>query len=502
MTKLRFLTGLLIGLILAGSFVVAQDFEQVNTTSPQSLSSKTLVSPILSGTVTGAYTLGGTPTITGATLTSPLINTPTITSPTFSGTAIGTYTLAGTPTFTAPTISNPVFSGSATGTYTLAGSPTIVSPVLSGTLTGTYTVGGTPTVTSPTITTPSVTGGTYSGGTFTTPVLSGSVTGTYNLSGTPTLTAPILSGTLTGTYILGGTLGVSLFDTKGDFLAASANDTPAKLSVGANGTVLMARSTATTGLAYVTALTKAISGCTYANSAGDVTNDLDLSTCNAMDATGAYWMTVASSMTKQSDVLWAVGSGVGGLDTGVVGNNDYYIWEIARSDTGVTDYLFSLSSTAPTMPANYDFKRLIGWFKRVGGSIVAFHTYETEGGGLEFNWDVPTLDVSLTNTLTTTRRTDAVKVPLNFSVLAHLHVQIIDGGSQGYAWVYNPDLPDTAPSLTVAPLLNMVASGGANLVNQMHIRTSAAGLIAARSPVGIVDTYSVVTLGFTWARRN
>lgn len=49
-----------------------------------------LASPVLSGTVTGTYTLAGTPTIS-----SPTINTPTIATPVLSGTATGTGTLGG-----------------------------------------------------------------------------------------------------------------------------------------------------------------------------------------------------------------------------------------------------------------------------------------------------------------------------------------------------------------------------------------------------------------------
>lgn len=246
-----------------------------------------------------------------------------------------------------------------------------------------------------------------------------------------------------------------------------------------------------------------IAGLTYANNGADATNDLDIAVGVALDATGIYLMRLASTLTKQSDVAWAVGSGNGGLDTGSVGNSDYYIWLIARSDTGVVDALYSLSSTAPTMPANYDFKRLIGWFKRVGGTIVTFHTYETEGGGLEMNWDVPTLDINLANTLTTARRTDAPKVPLNFSTVAHINVQINDAASGQTAWICCPDQTDAAPSGTAAPLGNLVlqtiAAGDAAA---MRIRTSAAGLIAARSTLATCDLYAVATMGFTWARRN
>jgi len=295
--------------------------------------------------------------------------------------------------------------------------------------------------------------------------------------------------------------GFSVIDAKGDLIVGTAADTAAALTVGANGTVPMARSAATPGLAYVAALNKAIYGLTYANNGADAVNDIDIAAGGAMDATGAYWMT-AAALTKQSDVAWAVGTAAGGLDTGAVGNSDYYIWLIARSDTGIVDALFSLSATAPSMPANYDFKRLIGWFKRVGGTIVAFTTYETEGGGLELLWSSPTLDVNLSSTLTTSRRTDAVKVPLNFSVLALLNVTIQDGTSPSVNWVYCPDQSDLVPSATVAPLANLTSTTAYTDQKLLQIRTSAAGLIAARSTLATVDLYAVSTMGFTWARRN
>jgi hypothetical protein len=284
---------------------------------------------------------------------------------------------------------------------------------------------------------------------------------------------------------------------KGDIYVATASGVVARQAVGADGTVPMARSAVTNGIAYVAGLNKTIYGLTYANNG---TDNLDIAAGGALDATGAYFM-VGSALTKQTNVAWAVGNAAGMLDTGVVGNSDYYMWEIARSDTGVVDYLSSLSSTAPTMPASYDFKRLFGWFKRAGGIVVAFTTYETEGGGIELLWNSPTLDINLANTLTTSRRTDAVKVPLNFSVVSFLNVVITDVLASN-TWIYCPDQTDLAPSTTATPLANIAAAAGASTTFDMKIRTSSAGLIAARSSVATIDLYAVSTMGFNWARRN
>lgn len=84
----------------------------VGTSDSQTLTGKTLTSPTisgptLSGTLTGTYTIGGTPTfpssvvtltgtqtLTNKTLTSPTINTPTITNPTLTIDTISEYTAA------------------------------------------------------------------------------------------------------------------------------------------------------------------------------------------------------------------------------------------------------------------------------------------------------------------------------------------------------------------------------------------------------------------------
>ena len=139
--------------VIIGGSASAQEFEQVNTTSPQTLENKTLTSPnIAAPTISG--TISGTPTIPGATITNPTITGTvgggatypgvTITSPTISGTISGSPTITSptltTPTLTTPSLSNPTITG------TVSGSPTITTPTLT-----------TPTINNPVLNLPSYT---------------------------------------------------------------------------------------------------------------------------------------------------------------------------------------------------------------------------------------------------------------------------------------------------------------------------------------------------------
>lgn len=246
-----------------------------------------------------------------------------------------------------------------------------------------------------------------------------------------------------------------------------------------------------------------IQGFTYSNNGSDATNDIDVAAGSCSNSTGVYPIILSSTLTKRLDANWAVGSGNGGILSGSAANVDYNIWAIARSDTGVVDVGFETTANAtPTLPSNYTYYRKIGWFKRVGGTIVAFDTYELEGGGLELAWKAPTLDIDLTNTLTTSRRTDAVKVPLNFSTIAHLNVGLFDGSSGFTAWITCPDTTDAAPSSSVAPLGNFQLQAVTTPVfSDIWVRTSATGTIAARATLATVDNYRVSTQGFKWSRR-
>lgn len=121
----------------------------VGLTDSQTLTNKVLTAPtisgpVLSGTITGTYTIGGTPTfpssvvtltgsqtLTNKILTSPTINSPTITNASVTADAITGYTVSNTGTIYGVSVStgNVAVSGtlSATGTLSITGATTLSS---------------------------------------------------------------------------------------------------------------------------------------------------------------------------------------------------------------------------------------------------------------------------------------------------------------------------------------------------------------------------------------
>lgn len=122
------------------------------------------------------------------------------------------------------------------------------------------------------------------------------------------------------------------------------------------------------------------------------------------DDTFVSTMFLSATITKSTSA-WAVGSGNGGLDTGAIAASTmYYVYVIKRPDTQVVDVLFSASATAPTLPANYTLKRLIGALLTNGSSqFVNFIGY---ADGTQA-WVALTADVN-DATLSNTRKTYTV----------------------------------------------------------------------------------------------
>lgn len=298
----------------------------------------------------------------------------------------------------------------------------------------------------------------------------------------------------------------SIIDAKGDLIVGTANDTPARKAVGSNGALLMANSTITDGLEWVTAaLSGHIQGLVPSRNSGDAARDTDISAGVCMDATGAQFMRLASVLTKQLDVGWAVGTNSGGLDTGAIASNTWYaVWLIKRSDTGVVDALFSTSFTAPIMPTNYDFKRLVGAVKTDGSSnVLAYTALETAGGGLQFIWADPPLDVDVVEDATANTRALG-GLPAFAKLTAYLNVTGTNSGAPVGLYISSLDANTEATSTTFAPLASVgsTADSGVGLVIQGMVRVVTDTSAQIRTVALNASTnLRIATIGWEWSRR-
>ena len=123
-----------------------------------------------------------------------------------------------------------------------------------------------------------------------------------------------------------------------------------------------------------------INGFVLSNDSGDTAHDINITAGVCMDSTNGRLIRLSSEITKRADSAWSVGDDAGGMDTGTVTTSTLYaVWIIKRSDTGVVDALFSTSFSSPTMPTDYDYKRILGWVLTDGSSNIIQFLQQGDG---------------------------------------------------------------------------------------------------------------------------
>jgi hypothetical protein len=118
---------------------------------------------------------------------------------------------------------------------------------------------------------------------------------------------------------------------------------------------------------------------TIANNSTDANNDIDFSAGNFQFADGSG-QAVLSALTKRLDASWTAGTNQGGLDTGTKqASRWYYCYAIYNPITGVSDCLYSLSSTNPILPSGFTKKKLISLIYNSSTNSIApaYWTYNS-----------------------------------------------------------------------------------------------------------------------------
>jgi hypothetical protein len=241
------------------------------------------------------------------------------------------------------------------------------------------------------------------------------------------------------------------------------------------------------------------------NDATSTTNDVNVGAGSCRDATDTYDIIINSAITKSLAGTWVVGSGSNGLDAGTRANNTwYYIWAIARSDTGVCDILLSTSSTAPTMPTSYDKKRLIGAI-RTGASLLS-QVYVRGGGSGDLfvhYLDPATNGVDATTTTLSTTRTDFTLSYIPPIGAAGDEIQGLfnavynNAGAGNGVYITNPNMVDSAPS-EATNLVELKTSVANIAVEQrLMLLVDHAAKVSARATAAS-STFRLLTMGYYW----
>lgn len=130
---------------------------------------------------------------------------------------------------------------------------------------------------------------------------------------------------------------------------------------------------------------------TIANNSSDPDHDIDFTAGNFQFDDGSG-QAVATALTKQLDNSWAAGDNTGGLDTGTVAADTfYYCFAIYNPTTQTSDFLFSTSTSSPTMPSGYTKKKRIASLLTDGAGNIKNGSYTFFNGGYRFIYSVAVL---------------------------------------------------------------------------------------------------------------
>jgi hypothetical protein len=232
------------------------------------------------------------------------------------------------------------------------------------------------------------------------------------------------------------------------------------------------------------------------------TTSMPIAAGQCSDSTNTVLMSL-SAITKTT-AAWTVGTSNGGLDTGAIANSTWYhFYVIRRPDTGVTDVVFSLNATTPTLPANYTQYRRIGADITNGsGQWTAF----IQDGDL-FQWITPPVDVSSTNP-GAAAVTRTLTVPIGVNVIANLRCtsQNTGGGGNLYQLLSDLSVTDQTPSSGNTDTATGANAAGTVLQHgfRISVRTNTSAQIRSRQSFSDANTsLTINTLGWTDTRgRN
>ena len=234
-----------------------------------------------------------------------------------------------------------------------------------------------------------------------------------------------------------------------------------------------------------------LAGLTMSTTGSSTTMTIAAGQC--ADSSNIDMMTLSASMNKTSGA-WAAGSGVGGLDTGVIANGTWYHFFVIKNPaTGAVDVLISLSPTAPTLPSGFTLFRRIGSMltQASGGLWWAFTQL-----GDEFLYTVPA-GVASSVAFSVTAALLYFSAPTGIQVNAFGYIRADYATNAATFTLSPPDIP--APAVGGQTTTLVVSGTCTNMVNFFNLRTDTSGRLRWQAN-GTGPTWSAATLG--WIDRR
>lgn len=174
----------------------------------------------------------------------------------------------------------------------------------------------------------------------------------------------------------------------------------------------------------------------------DTEHDISVSAGACRDAANGMSL-VSSAIVKQLDATWAKGTNAGGLDTGTLAaSSAYFGFVIYNATTKEVDQLFSLSSSAPTLPSGWTlFRRNGSCITDASANIVPFAQWMDE-----FRPKTPLTSRALAAIPSTSRFAISVDVPAGMLGRFLVEGDNLGSAADYYAWIASANRPDAAPT--------------------------------------------------------
>lgn len=242
------------------------------------------------------------------------------------------------------------------------------------------------------------------------------------------------------------------------------------------------------GIADTSIAPNSFSGFRLTNAA-DTANDITIGpgACASDDAAPVL-ISLTTAITKRLDAAWAAGNNNGGLDTGAVAtDSSYHLWAIRNPTSGVVDVLFSVSASAPTMPAGYTQKCYLWPVLRLSSVLRQF---VHQGNYFLLTGNVPTANTPIGTSAALLRLPN---VPAGVNLEVDFDACIFSSGANLHAYFSSPLANDNTPapatySSLVTPGAAAYASGRFTLITntsaQIRHRGSAAISNFTALPIG------------------